>query len=182
MVKKVVLGVALCGLTGILVVGAVRRTIDKTTQVSGSEGGHGYGRSAESDLIENVDRENNGQQRGSGANRAEASAGGVSGSLGEAAVGQWAIFEGAVTAIDNTMLTVVVEDGDMLLVEGRAWSYAREQGFVAHSDDQLVVRGFYEDGEFKPAQIDNLTSGQSVIVRDDTGRPMWSGWRGRRNS
>ena len=37
------------------------------------------------------------------------------------------------------------------------------------------MTGFYEDGEFKAGTVENLTTGETIILRDETGRPMWAG-------
>jgi hypothetical protein len=73
---------------------------------------------------------------------------------------------------------VEATDGTQVGVEGRPWSFAQEQAFQAQAEDQVSLQGFYEDGEFKAGRIDNLTNGQSVDLREDSGRPMWAG-RGR---
>lgn len=90
----------------------------------------------------------------------------------------WLVYSGTVASVDGSALSLLTGDGYTLLVEGRAWSYAQEKGFSAQVGDQITLRGIYENDEFKPAQIDDLTSGQSIAVRDENGAPMWSG-RGR---
>jgi hypothetical protein len=70
-------------------------------------------------------------------------------------------------------------DGRCVRVENRAWWFAEEQGFWAQTGDDVTLIGFYEGDESEVGQIDNLTSGQSVLLRGDGGRPMWAG-RGRR--
>jgi hypothetical protein len=42
-----------------------------------------------------------------------------------------------------------------------------------------MLVGFYEGDDFEVGQIDNATNGQTVLVRDENGRPLWAG-RGRR--
>ena len=37
------------------------------------------------------------------------------------------------------------------------------------------MTGFYEDGEFKAGTVENLTTGETIVLRDEAGRPMWSG-------
>ena len=59
--------------------------------------------------------------------------------------------------------------------QGRPLSYALEQGFASTIGDAVLLHGFDEDGEFKLGQVDNLTAGASVILRDASGRPGWAG-------
>jgi len=41
--------------------------------------------------------------------------------------------------------------------------------------DEIVVRGFHEDGEFKAGTVENVTTGETITLRDASGRPMWAG-------
>ena len=71
------------------------------------------------------------------------------------------------------MLTL--QDGSQLFIEGRPWAYALEQNFSPAVGSTLQVNGFHEDGEFKAAEIKDLTGGTSLILRQPDGRPMWAG-------
>jgi hypothetical protein len=62
-------------------------------------------------------------------------------------------------------------------VEGRALNYLAEVGFTVVSGDSISLTGFYESGEFKLGQIENITTGTLAVVRDENGYPMWSGGR-----
>lgn len=179
MVKKVVVGALVIGLSAVLILGAVRRTQDKTS--TESERDQGRGQSAEGVQNEDGERARNGQQ-GADGERVDPGAAGETGGLGESTAGNWITRQGAVETCDESMLMIAAADGEAWEIGGRAWAYAQEQGFAAQSGDQLVVVGFYEDDEFKPAQVENRTSGQRVTLRDDAGRPMWSGGRGRRST
>jgi hypothetical protein len=46
---------------------------------------------------------------------------------------------------------------------------------VIEAGDEVSVKGFWENEEFKATEITLLTNGQSIILRDEWGRPMWSG-------
>jgi hypothetical protein len=52
---------------------------------------------------------------------------------------------------------------------------------LIHSGDHCKLAGFFEDGTFQVGQIDNLTIGQHVGLRAETGRPLWTG-RGERSA
>ncbi|MBN1966233.1 MAG: hypothetical protein JW910_16415 [Anaerolineae bacterium] len=190
MLKKIVLGVVVVGLTGVLVAGAAWRTIEKTSQTSESHSEQGHARGGQNALEEHTGHQGGNQEalveqterqgggRGSGQDRE--SVPGETAGEGEAHVEAWLTREGAIVALDDELLTVELDGGDLLEIEGRAWSFAQEQGFTAITGDRLLLMGFFEeDGRFEVGRIANLTTGQTVFLREDTGRPLWSG-RGRR--
>ncbi len=98
---------------------------------------------------------------------------------GQAQVDEWITLSGTVVSLDADALVVQTAVGEQVVMENRPWRYAQEQGFVATAGDQVRVVGFYEDGEFEVGQIDNLSTGLSVQIREEGGRPMWAG-RGQR--
>jgi hypothetical protein len=135
MVKKIVLGALLVGLIGVLVIGAVIRTRDKT---SGNGGGQGAGG-------------------------------------GRVSAADWVTVDAAVEVLDDSGLRLSA-DGETVTIQGRAWSYAQDAGLAVSTGDRLRLTGFYdESGLFEPGQIENLTTGQMVVLRDDGGRPLWAG-------
>lgn len=179
MFKKAILSIALVGFIGILVVGAVLRTRDKTDRQSES-GEQGRGRSAQNALVDENQRQTAGQQRGqSSRDRTEDIGDGLA--IGEAAVEEWATREGVVIASNEEMLTILLDDGESLVIEGRAWSFAQEQNLAVDINDRLVLHGFFEGDTFEVGHIDNLTTQQAVALREESGRPLWAG-RGRRTA
>jgi hypothetical protein len=106
----------------------------------------------------------NGQQAGSGQGKG----------TGLEVVEDWLTLEGTVAAVDEDALIVQVAEGEVL-VDGRAWMYALELGFSTQEGHDITLTGFYEDGEFKAVELVDTTSGVSVAVRDQGGRPYWSG-------
>jgi hypothetical protein len=83
----------------------------------------------------------------------------------------WETLTGEVTIVDGDV-TVETAEGEVLVGLGQA-SY--RQGFALKVGDEVSVTGFHEDGEFKAGTVENLTTGQTLVLRDETGRPMWSG-------
>jgi hypothetical protein len=65
-------------------------------------------------------------------------------------------------------------------VENRPWQNALGANFSAQVGDQVTMTGYYQSGVFEVSQINNLTNGKSVILRDATGRLAWFGC-GQRN-
>lgn len=94
---------------------------------------------------------------------------------GQAQVDAWLTLQGTVVSIDSNALVVQVPGGEEIVVENRPWWFAQEQGFVAEEGDELAVVGFYEDEAFEAGRLDNLTTGLSVPIREESGRPLWAG-------
>ncbi len=227
MFKKVLFGALIVGLTSVLVVGAVNRTVSKTAQVTEAfgqgqgQGGHGqdvaYGSSATasdaaySNYGQGGGNGGQGQSNGQGGNGGQGSGNGQGSNgngqgngngngqggqgngqggdgagyatgdqagTGQAQVDEWVMLEGAVVSADANALVVQIDAGAELVVDGRAWSFAQEQGFSAQVGDAVTLTGFYESGDFEVGQIEDATNALSVSLRDETGRPLWAG-RGR---
>jgi hypothetical protein len=92
-------------------------------------------------------------------------------------IGDWETVAGKAILADNEVIVQTAE-GDVVIGLGQA-AYREEAGFTLNTGDEVVVQGYYEDGEFKAGTVENLTTGQSIVLRDESGRPMWTG-RGQR--
>jgi len=84
---------------------------------------------------------------------------------------EWETLTGKVTAVDGEV-TVQTAGGEVLVGMGQA---AYREGFALDVGDSVSVTGFYEDGEFKAGSVENLTTGETIVLRDETGRPVWAG-------
>jgi hypothetical protein len=175
--KKIVLSILLIGLIGILVAGGVIRTLDKTAQVAEARGlgngnGNGNGEGNESALGQGQGRGGNGQGGGYG----------QSGSVErqyanyEAPSGDWVVYEGAVLESPETggELVIMTDDGQEVMV-GTGPDYMAAQGFVLMAGERVQVQGYWEDDELKATQITRLSDGETIALRDQLGRPAWSG-------
>lgn len=218
MIKKIILGTLFVGLIGILIFGAVNRTLAKTNDVRSEVNGGGRYQSLteENPLANNLQypieknktlnrsetdsQYGNGRQGsadedglGNGYNRTDNRIGTGNGLTKEdgygngipnpqATAGEWAAYTGTVVIADPVMILVETSDGNQIEIEGRAWSYAQEMGFSTAVGNTLQINGFHEDGEYKVATIEDLTSGQTIVTRDENGRPGWAGdgWGGLR--
>jgi hypothetical protein len=94
---------------------------------------------------------------------------------GQAEVDEWVTVEGVATSADTAALVVKADGGQEIVMDGRPWRYLLEQGFQVAAGDGLSLVGFYENGSFEAGEITNLGTGQEVLIRDTTGRPMWAG-------
>jgi hypothetical protein len=184
MAKKIVLGVLLVGLIGVLVAGGVIRTLDKTEQVAEAQG-QGRGRAA----TEGIETEAGGQGYGRGRNAVADTGESGRGAYGqgggnverqypnfEAPSGEQVTYTGAVVQAPAAGVDLVVktDDGEELVV-GTGPGYMGTQGFELEAGDRIEVTGYWEDDELKAAQVTRLEDGQSITLRDEYGRPAWSG-------
>jgi hypothetical protein len=95
------------------------------------------------------------------------------GPLAETESHLWETVQGVVVAT-GTELTVATSDGEVMVGMGQA-AYLEGSGFAVAEGDEVFARGFWEDGEFKAGEVENLTTGASIVLRDLSGRPMWAG-------
>ena len=96
----------------------------------------------------------------------------------EASVEEWLTYGGSVVALDDEGVTIATGDGQELAIKlGPPW-YRESLDFSAEVGDQVSVVGFYDDDHFETGQVANQTNGQTLILRDEDGRPLWAG-RGR---
>jgi hypothetical protein len=183
MLKKVVLGGLLVALIGVLAVGAVIRTMDKTGNVAEARG-QGNGRSAEGVTYvaaNGSQTRGGGNGAGGGGGQGRAVSAGVAEPLSEApAPEDWIVYEGTVVEAPAAGVDMVLQmaDGEELLV-GTGPGYLDTQGFALQAGEQVQVKGFWEDGEFKAGELTRLRDGETVLMRDTYGRPAWSGGYGR---
>ncbi|MCX7839890.1 MAG: hypothetical protein N2559_10630 [Anaerolineae bacterium] len=153
MLKKILFGTIVLALLAVLGVGAVIRTMDRTS----TYGGQGRGRASE------VSAGNSESPRWGQQTQAHT----------------LVTLTGTVTSVNENALGMKFTDGSTLVIENRPWWFAQEQKFTAQVGDQVKVTGFWYDGTFETSKIENVTNGKTVQLRDEYGRPGWSG-RGRR--
>jgi hypothetical protein len=97
----------------------------------------------------------------------------------EATVQDWRLVSGTIVDVASDLVSVETASGEVIPVEGRPLQYIMEQGYVPQVGSQVTLAGFDEDGEFKIGEYTDHTSETVIVVRDQGGRPMWSG-RGQR--
>ena len=168
MLKKIILWTLYAGLTGILIFGAVNRTSAK------------IGEPVPRENADSVDYQSRGggQGSGQGGNGSGQSLNGddhESSELGENEDHVWVTLSGTIFSLSSEEMQVVMDSGEIVNVADRGWRFALEGGFDPHSGDQVVLRGFFEDGAFETGEINNLSTGQVVVIRDESGRPLWAG-------
>ena len=178
MIKKFVLGTLLVGLIGILVVGAVIRTADKTghtAEAFAAEAGQGQGRGGQGRGQQTDALAVTGQGRNQGA--------GVLALEGATAAEEWITYEGTIVQAPEAGVDMIIatNDGQEILI-GTGPGYLDEMGFSLQAGEQVQVQGYWEDDEFKAGQVTRLRDGATVDLRDTDGRPAWSGAGQRQNA
>ena len=208
MFKKIVLGALALGLIAILTIGAVNRTNSKSSEQSSSRhgqtsavaagqgaqveqrgGGGGQGRGRQETSPQALPSQPQGRQGGGQGGRGQLDSGvqgqeGLGqgrgyGQLPEGTPQNWQLIPGVIVSVADDLLTVKTNSGQMIEVEGQPLMYLLSQGYVPQVGSQVTLAGFDEAGEFKVSELTDHTGNQTVKLRDQSGRPMWSG-RGQR--
>ncbi len=161
MLKKIILGGLLATLVGVLVIGGINRTVARSDETSSTQ----HGQTTQ-------DVKQRGGRNGAGGNQDSIEV------TDEANVTEWQTVIGSVSSVDASHVEIMLSDGRSVEVGGRAWQLAASQNFTANAGHSVTLHGFDENGVFQIGQIDNQNNGQTVRLRDTTGRPLWAG-RGR---
>jgi hypothetical protein len=177
MVRKIVLGTLLVGLIGILVAGAIIRTVDKTESVAEARG---QGRGQAADQVGEYVTASQGQGRGNGGQGAGNGWSAVEAERQfpnyETVPEDWSAYEGTVLSASEAGgdLVIVTDEGQEVTV-GTGPGYMEAQGLILQDGERVQVQGYWEDDEFKAAQLTRLSDGQTIALRDEYGRPAWAG-------
>jgi hypothetical protein len=180
MIKKIIIGAVLLGTVAVLVMGGINRTLDKTSTEYGSGLATGRGRYTQSDVETEALGQTATYQGGAGQGR-RAGGGRRDETVGDPlnlAAEQFSevvSVEGKISSVNLDDEVLIDTNDGQIILEGRALSFAIEQGFAAQEGDTVVLQGFYEDADFEIVQITNTTSGQVIALREPTGRPLWAG-------
>jgi len=91
---------------------------------------------------------------------------------------EWFTVSGVVQSLDGTVLILEAGAGELIEVTLGQPGYWEAQGVSLAPGDVVVVEGFYEDEASLEARSLTLTAtGQTVVLRNESGRPMWAGSR-----
>jgi hypothetical protein len=140
--------------------------------------GYGFQRGARDQGQAGAGRGRNGSTGGERVSQQRQGGGEV---LGEGAADHpaetWLTLSGWVVDLTGDELTVQTEEGSVAVHLGPEW-YWESEGITLHNEDRVAVTGFYEGDAFEVVEIENLSTQETVSLRDGTGRPLWTG-RGR---
>ena len=170
MLKKILLWIFYTAFVGVLIFGALNRTMVKV----GDDGAQNSNAS-ERELARNLENRQTYGKEDSAASHPDTS---VEYKENEhdvqVAEHEWVALTGEVSSILPRGMVVTDADGRQIEIARRPWRFAQEQGFAPQVGDQVTLDGFYENGEFEAARLTNTTNGQIVYLRDDAGHPLWA--------
>ncbi len=159
MIKKIIMWTIYAGIVGLLVFGAVNRTSAKTDQgvlfgkpaaeAETAQGRGGTSSSVQTNDFNDADHAENPEEH------------------------DWVELGGIITEFDSRSLIILTEGAGELELAGRAGRFILETGYLPSVGQQVWLSGFYESGEFKIANFQDLKTGQIVLVRDNSGQPLW---------
>ncbi len=96
----------------------------------------------------------------------------------QANVTEWVTVKGTVNSFDGVGVSLTTTEGAPLWVQFGQSRYVSAQGVTFSAGDQLTVNGFYENGQYQAGTVTNDTTGQTLTLRETTGRPLWAGGNG----
>ena len=167
LIKKIAMGVLFTGLVAALVAGGTIRTLNGAGESEQSNGqGNGQTQTGTDDCS---GQESKDRQPGNNV------AGGGQEGAGRARVDTWLELAGTVTEVSAHDLAIELDSGEAVSVSGRAWQFAQQNDFTAAAGDSVELTAFYEGERLEIGEIINESSGQSILIRDETGRPFWAG-------
>jgi len=91
---------------------------------------------------------------------------------------EWLSVTGVVESVEGTELVLRTESGGLVEVTLGQAGYWDAQGISLVRGDVVVVEGLSGDGSsLEVRSVTLLSTGQTVVLRDENGRPMWAGGR-----
>jgi hypothetical protein len=95
-----------------------------------------------------------------------------------AASGDQVSARGIVQSVEASLMVLETEDGKLVEASLGQSGYWEAQGISLAAGDGVVVNGYYEqDGKLAASSVTVLATGQTIALRDGSGRPMWAGGR-----
>jgi hypothetical protein len=90
-------------------------------------------------------------------------------------VDEWITITGTLIAYQGAQMTISTPEGDLITFRTGKPSFIASQGVTFQVGDEISVTGFYEGDQFQAGDITQLSTGQTVLLRDPNGRPLWGG-------
>jgi hypothetical protein len=144
---------------------------------SSGQGGQGYGRNSESQgQNQQLDQsQGQGQGRGQGQGLGQSQRQGQGQQTPNAEVHDMILVKGTVSQAPAAGVDMILETASGQVLIGTGPGYLQEEGFNLAAGDEVQISGFYENDEFKAVTITRISDGQDITLRDEYGRPFWSG-------
>ena len=88
----------------------------------------------------------------------------------------WVTLTGEVVSSTDRELAVETKEMGQLTLHLGPPDFASQQNVAFNTGDPVTMIGFSgENSTFQAGQITNETSGQTLMLRDPNGRPLWAG-------
>ncbi|MBE2223274.1 MAG: hypothetical protein IAF02_17170 [Anaerolineae bacterium] len=84
-------------------------------------------------------------------------------------------YQGTISTAPTAGVELVISTAEGDVVIGTGPSYWLEANIILAAGDNISVTGFWEEGEFKATSLTRTSDNLTVTLRDELGRPMWSG-------
>lgn len=182
MLKKVLLGMLAVVVIGAVVVGVAdaltgksvaAQTVAQTTAQTQAVAGNGQGNGGQGQVQTGTQTQGQGRGNGGQGQTTNPNPG-----TPQANITQTVTIAGVVQSFDGVGISVITDDGAPLWVQLGQSRYVSAQGAVYTAGDHVTATGFYENGQFQAISVVNDTTGQTLTLRDASGRPLWAGGGG----
>lgn len=159
--KKILMGVGMVAVLGLMVAGVAYAVAGTGNEGRAGDGSGGRWQSA-----------------AGGSHGGRWSADGPGANDPQTQAQEWLSVTGGVESVDGTQLVLRTEAGGLVEVSLGQAGYWDAQGISLVPGEVVVVEGLSEDGSSMEARsVTLLSTGQTVVLRDESGRPMWAGGR-----
>ncbi len=120
-----------------------------------------------------------GIDNGQGANAGNGEEG-HSGDLNQ--IDDWVTIEGTLISFQGGNMAMSTVDGEIISFQSGQPRFFASQNVSFQVGDEIVVVGYYENGQLMAGDITQVETGLRVMLRDPNGRPLWAGPGGNGNS
>ncbi len=85
------------------------------------------------------------------------------------------VLTGTVVQLDGSELVLQTPEGAQILAGFGKPGFWESLGIMLQAGDPVEITGFWEGAEFQVQTLTAPATGQTVVLRDETGRPLWAG-------
>ena len=84
-------------------------------------------------------------------------------------------YQGTVLTAPAAGVELVIDTADGALTVGTGPSYWLESSILLAVGDEISIIGYWEEGEFKASTLTRSSDNLTVVLRSESGQPLWSG-------
>lgn len=84
-------------------------------------------------------------------------------------------YQGTVLTAPAAGVELVIDTADGALTVGTGPSYWLESSIMLAVGDEINITGYWEEGEFKASTLTRSSDNLTVVLRTESGQPLWSG-------